>query len=275
MIVDKNNYNLDVFTNSKIVGNSWKDYKRECKFLELFKNCSIDSVSCSYDETKGYVLTLVSKQKNDENCLRAEVNFNQDISFFVNNYWEDYQRECMLFESFKNCFIEGVVCEFGVLKGKTLNLIAKNFPNQKVYGFDSFKGLPEDWHLSDESIFEQGRMKVDNLPEVEPNAELVVGWYDKTISEWCKINRDNIKFIHIDCDLYSSTLTVLEELNDQIVKGTVIQFDDFYNWYNLSNYTKWQEGIYKALSEWTQKFNRKFKVIGRSNHTQTTIILEQ
>mgnify|MGYP003625854672 FL=1 len=36
MIVDKNNYSLDVFTNSKTVGDSWKDYENECKFLELF-----------------------------------------------------------------------------------------------------------------------------------------------------------------------------------------------------------------------------------------------
>ena len=271
MIVDKNNYNLDVFTNSKTVGNSWKDYEKECKFLELFKDCSIDSVNCFFDEAKGNVLTLISKENTDGDNLRATINFNQDIPFFVNNSWEDYQRECMLLESIKNCSIEGIVCEFGVLKAKTLNLIAKNFLNQKVYGFDSFEGLPEDWHLTDENVFEKGRMKIDSLPKVNSNVELVVGWYHKTIPEWKKTFKDNIKFIHIDCDLYSSTSTIFEQLNNQIVDGTVIQFDDFYNWKNLSNYTKWQQGIYKALLEWTEKFNRKFTVIGRSNHVQTTI----
>ena len=62
MIVDKNNYNLDVFTNSKTVGNYWKDCEKECKFLELFKDCSIDSVNCFFDEARGNVLTLISKE---------------------------------------------------------------------------------------------------------------------------------------------------------------------------------------------------------------------
>jgi len=271
MIIDKNNYNLNAFTNAKIVGSAWSDYKRECEFLKSFQDCPIDNIACEFNGPKGSVLTLISKENNDVDCLRATVSFNQDIVYFVNTSWEHYQRECMLIESFNHCSIEGIVCEFGVLKAKTLNIIANKFNNQKVYGFDSFKGLPEDWHLSEENVFEKGKMKIDNLPKVNSNVELVVGWYDKTIHEWKKNHTDNIKFIHIDCDLYSSTSTVLNELNNQIVKGTIIQFDDFYNWYDLSKYTKWQEGIYKALLEWTRDFNRQFIIIGRSRHVQTTI----
>lgn len=34
--------------------------------------------------------------------------------------------------------------EFGVASGKTINYISK-FTKDKVYGFDSFEGLPEKW----------------------------------------------------------------------------------------------------------------------------------
>lgn len=40
----------------------------------------------------------------------------------------------------------------GVCTGKTVNFIAALNPTQKVYGFDSFEGLPEDWIREDQVI---------------------------------------------------------------------------------------------------------------------------
>ena len=58
------------------------------------------------------------------------------------------QRESHLVKACQTCTIEGSVLEFGVHKGKTINVMSKVFPNDTLYGFDSFEGLPEDWNIS-------------------------------------------------------------------------------------------------------------------------------
>jgi hypothetical protein len=39
--------------------------------------------------------------------------------------------------------VDGLIMEFGVYKGETINHIASLLPNKQIYGFDSFEGLPE------------------------------------------------------------------------------------------------------------------------------------
>lgn len=39
----------------------------------------------------------------------------------------------------------GFVCELGVYRGRSLNEIARHYAPDKVYGFDTFTGLPEFW----------------------------------------------------------------------------------------------------------------------------------
>ena len=56
-----------------------------------------------------------------------------------------------------NVKIEGDFLEFGVFQGRSINIIAEKFPDQKIYGFDSFKGLPEDWVVSKNNTYEKGR----------------------------------------------------------------------------------------------------------------------
>src|SRR5262245_26000335 len=40
---------------------------------------------------------------------------------------------------------QGLYLEFGVWRGRTINLIAKRVFYETVHGFDSFEGLPEEW----------------------------------------------------------------------------------------------------------------------------------
>jgi hypothetical protein len=44
----------------------------------------------------------------------------------------------------KNFLVTGVIAEFGVLKGKSINFLATKCPNAQVFGFDSFLGIEED-----------------------------------------------------------------------------------------------------------------------------------
>ena len=72
--------------------------------------------------------------------------------------------------------------EFGVASGRTINYISK-FTKDKVYGFDSFEGLPEKWRDG----FNKGAFNRNGiLPEVNNNVELIKGWFDETLPNFIK-----------------------------------------------------------------------------------------
>jgi len=112
---------------------------------------------------------------------------------------------------------------------------------------------------------------MSGLPTVAPNVQLVQGWFNQTIPQWQITNTGPVKFIHIDCDLYSSTKTVLDCLNSQIVPGTVIAFDEFYYWAKPSEYANWSEHEYRALGEWIKERGRAFEILARNNYFQCAI----
>lgn len=131
-----------------------------------------------------------------------------------------------------------VICEFGVFEGHTINHIAKSYPC-RVFGFDSFDGLPEDWRQG----FEAGTFAVTALPDVPANVILKKGLFKDTLPCFVRKNDRNIPFIHIDCDLYSSTRDIFTLLGEQIQPGCVIVFDEYFN------YPGWENGEYLAFQE--------------------------
>jgi|SRR5579863_1717509 len=147
--------------------------------------------------------------------------------------------------------IQGLYCEFGVYQGKTLNFIAP-LVKQEVHGFDSFEGLPEDWKQG----HEKGTFAVKSLPDVRSNVRLHRGWFEETIPPFRGEHPGPVAFLHLDADLYSSTHTVFDLLGDGIVPGTVIVFDEFFN------YPGWADGEYKAFGEFRQERNVQLRYLG-------------
>ena len=115
--------------------------------------------------------------------------------------------------------------EFGVATGYTINYISQ-FTQDKVYGFDSFEGLPEYWRDGfDKGIFNRDGI----LPLVNNNVVLIKGWFNDTLDNFIKNQNKKVSFIHIDCDLYSSTKYVLNTLKDYMDDNCVIVFDELVN----------------------------------------------
>ena len=116
--------------------------------------------------------------------------------------------------------------EFGVASGNTINYISK-FTNNKVYGFDSFEGLPEKWRDG----FDKGTFNRNGiLPEVNSNVELIKGWFNETLLNFIQIQNKKVSFIHMDADLYSSTKYILNVLKEYIDKDCIIVFDELVNY---------------------------------------------
>lgn len=146
---------------------------------------------------------------------------------------------------------DGLILEFGVYSGTTINHIS-SLCDQTVYGFDSFEGLPEDWR----SGFEKGTFEVPELPKTNNNVTLVKGWFDSTLPVFVQEHSEKVSLLHIDCDLYSSTKCIFDCLKNQIVPGTIIVFDEYFN------YPGWEEGEYKAFQEYIAESNLSYEYIG-------------
>lgn len=136
--------------------------------------------------------------------------------------------------------IEGMYLEFGVRTGGTIDLIARRNPAQTIHGFDSFEGLPEPWSGWWAS---EGAFKRTAIPKVRDNVELVVGWFDNTLPGFMEEHSGPVAFVHADADLYSSTKTILDNVGPRLRPGSVIVFNEYFNYPNwrAHEYQAWQE----------------------------------
>lgn len=187
------------------------------------------------------------------------------------------ERKRHLYKCMPCAEITGHVVEFGVYQGKSMFTIANHFRDQTCWGFDSFQGLPEPWFTTDPDrpSHRQGHfdMSALNWPEYASNVQLVKGWFSESVPQWLTQHAGHIRFLHMDCDLYSSAKIVLELLDHRIRPGTVIAFDEMYPWGGPGDYPLWSQGEYKALQQWVTEKKRAFRTLFRSRHQQCSIIM--
>ena len=158
--------------------------------------------------------------------------------------------------------IDGLFLEFGVFNGKSINIMSNILKNKVFYGFDSFEGLPEYWIPG----FDKGKFNLEgNLPKVNKNVSLIKGWFNETLPDFCKDHKENIAFLHIDCDLYSSTKTIFDNLKDRIKPGTIITFDEYFGYYN------WKNHEFKAFQEFVNENNIKYKYLSSNSYTSCSV----
>jgi tetratricopeptide (TPR) repeat protein len=155
----------------------------------------------------------------------------------------------------------GLVLEFGVRFGASVRQITA-LAAQPVHGFDSFEGLPEAWH--DEpggSYSTQGE-----LPEVPSNVTLHAGWFEETLPPFLAAHPGPVRFVNIDCDLYSSTKTVLDLLAPRIVPGTTMVFDEYFG------NERWREDEHRALQECAARHGWRYDYLGFSLCTRQAVV---
>lgn len=150
----------------------------------------------------------------------------------------------------KQASLDGLVLEFGVYNGKSIRNIAA-LVNSAVYGFDSFQGIPENWNDEPTGSYSAN----GTLPEVPSNVTLYQGWFEDTIPQFIQSHNGPIRFMNIDCDLYSSTKTIFNLLGPQIIPGTVIVFDEFIG------YKSWKNDEFKAFQEAVTQYQWKYQVL--------------
>ena len=133
--------------------------------------------------------------------------------------------------------------EFGVFEGRSINFFSNYV--KTIYGFDSFKGLRENWLgtkvlRKEFSINKETKILNTNL---NSNVIAVTGWVQDTLKDFLSKNKPTINFVHMDFDTYESTKYVLENIKPYLDKNAIILFDEFHNTIG------WKNGEYKALKE--------------------------
>ena len=110
------------------------------------------------------------------------------------------------------------------IPGWEYKLICQKPSFSKIDGFEPFEGLPEAWRDG----YAEGSFKMNQLSTVQSNFTLHKGWFDSTLPALLeKVESGiNVGYLHVDCDLYSSTKTIFACLANIIKSGTVIVFDE-------------------------------------------------
>jgi hypothetical protein len=136
--------------------------------------------------------------------------------------------------------VEGFYAEFGVYRGASLGFIADRI-DTVIYGFDSFEGLPEDWFLTaTKGLYNLGG-EAPTIQATQRNYRILKGMFVDTLPTFTSQIEGRAAFLHIDSGLFSSAQTALEGLADRIVAGTIIVFDEYWN------YPGWREHEFKAF----------------------------
>ena len=147
-------------------------------------------------------------------------------------------------------------------EGGSLRVLAERLAPRVVHGFDSFEGLPEAWagNQMAAGTFDRGGL----LPRVPDNARLHPGWFDRTLGPFLEAQSGPAAFLHLDADLYSSTHAVLRALEGRIVPGTLLLFDEYFN------YPHWQHHEHRAFEELRARVDLGFTYLAYS--TQQVLV---
>lgn len=159
--------------------------------------------------------------------------------------------------------LKGDYLEFGVYKGWTFAQAyhyaqKKRFGKMRFFAFDSFKGLPEkaEEYGLDDHHFHKGQYNC-GVGEFSKNiarlgvdlnkVKIIEGWFEESLDD--KLKRDlGLKqgaIVVVDCDLYKSTVPVLEFISDLLINGSIIMFDDWFLYEGDPD-----RGAQRAVKEW-------------------------
>jgi O-methyltransferase len=204
------------------------------------------------------VLRLAKRIRNIKSFLLKE------DRYFQSAYRQEFFRKAFRALAFNG--IAGDYAEFGCHTGNTFGMAYKASRKFKfickMWALDSFAGLPSASREDDHPAWITGTMvtsahKFKNICRVhgipESQYETVVGYYSDTLSATNPRLPRNMSMVYIDCDLYSSTKTVLNFLSDKLKHGMIIAFDDYYCWSSST-----VSGERKAFQEFVQLNYERF-----------------
>ena len=155
--------------------------------------------------------------------------------------------------------------EFGVHEGASIFWWANNNTNpaSNFVGFDSFEGLPEEWISNRPKSFFSTDGATPQTDDIR--VRFIAGWFHETLHRSLEIFQTNArKIIHLDADLYRSTIYPLLLLGPYLRSGDILMFDEFLDSINE----------YRAFEEFIGIFGFEYDVVAATkNYAQIAIHL--
>ncbi len=163
--------------------------------------------------------------------------------------------------------LPGDFAQFGVYRGRSARFLESFLTSgRKLHLFDSFEGLPTEWT----GVLPAGafRLREADIPRFDPETCVVHrGWFRDTAPSFVADYPKPLAFIHMDADLYTSTMDVFDNINALIVPETIIMFDEYV--------MKESDEEHRALMDWTRRYDRRFEYLWRTNGAQVCIRILQ
>jgi tetratricopeptide (TPR) repeat protein len=159
-----------------------------------------------------------------------------------------------------------LVCEFGVASGRSIRMTQELLPlDIAIHGFDTFTGLPQAWGNEPAGSYSTGGI----VPDMEQGKVYFhKGLFRNTIPRFLEGQHDDavLAYANIDCDLYTSTLEILESMYDRVVPGTVLVFDEY-----LCHST-WRQDEFRAFRECCKRFGWHYEYLAFSLSTKQAVV---
>jgi hypothetical protein len=140
---------------------------------------------------------------------------------------------------------EELLLDLGVWLGWSTRLISEA-SDRKVYGFDTFEGLVEDWQMDDQAVFKRGTFSLaeplaqrlmpdtgvclsDGVPAaLGRRVQFIRGSTYETLAPFLADRPGApIRLFHMDLDTYESCLHALETCKERFIEGSVLVFDEY------------------------------------------------
>jgi len=159
----------------------------------------------------------------------------------------------------------GLVAEFGVGSGRSTRMTQEILPrNIEIHGFDTFTGLPQAWGNEPAGTYSTGGV----VPNMEGKVCFHKGLFRDTIKPFLDAAGEDafLAFANVDCDLYSSTLDILEAMHGRVLPGTILIFDEYIC------HPTWRQDEFGAWQECCKRFGWKYEYLAFSLNTKQVVV---
>ena len=134
----------------------------------------------------------------------------------------------------------------------------------ELNGFDTFTGLPQPWGNEPVGAYSTG----GTVPNMDGKVHFHKGLFGDTIRPFLEQKGPEafLAYANIDCDLYSSTLDILEGFHGRVVPGTILVFDEYIG------HPSWRQDEFRAWRECCKRFGWKYEYLAFSLITKQAVV---
>jgi O-methyltransferase len=180
----------------------------------------------------------------------------------------------------------GAYLEFGVYNGASMlcfleALRLRGDETMRIFGFDSFRGLPPSAGSDDGGVWHAGQFscprtfteaRIGEANRFARQVTLVEGWFADTLPAGDQYGIGAASLVMVDSDTYSSCREALRFIAPLLTDPAIVMFDDW----KLNDLDVKSMGEYRAFHEWIGLYPEiDWRPVRSYNRKSQTIVLRR